>query len=313
MKFNHILIAPTIANKSNPITNKYKLLLDEFNKYPKITKLTYSFFPLKLIFKKLSFFLVRESVSLYPFLILLTVFKVKYILEINGNPVFDSNLPTRLKKLIFFIRKNIINANNNCYVYAYSIDEIKFINKNKKQVVIGYNFLNRLPTQATLPRTKNILMLIGRQSDWHGLDKLEPIASYFQDYQFFVFGVSKKKSKNQNIHYCQFKDLDEILATRDYGYAIGSLNYDAKFGKIKTNSSLKGVLYHFLDLPFIQSFKENGGEENFSLLINKINKKNIQRIENFFKYWNTKNIDKKNIEKFSPKYNYEKMISLFNS
>ena len=56
MKFNYILIAPTIANKSKPITNKYKMLLDEFNKYPKITKLTYSFFPLSLIFRQRSFF-----------------------------------------------------------------------------------------------------------------------------------------------------------------------------------------------------------------------------------------------------------------
>lgn len=311
MKSNHILIAPTKPNKSKQIINKYKMLLEEFKNSSYITNLDYSFFPLHLIFKKHSFFLVRESVSLYPYLIILSLFNVKYILEINGNPVFDSKLPIYLKNFLFLIRK-IITNNNNCLIYAYSLDEIKFLTKNKNQIDIGYNFINRISKKAILPRRKNILMLIGRQSDWHGLEKLENLAFYFQNYQFDVFGVNEKKSKNKNVNYYPFTDLEEILSMKEYGYAIGSLNYNAKHGKINTNSSLKGVLYHFLDLPFIQSFKESGGKENFSLTIQEINKHNIKKIEKFLKYWDQKNIHENDIKKFTPKYNYEKLIFLFN-
>ena len=107
-------------------------------------------------------------------------------------------------------------------------------------------------------------MLIGNTSDWHGLNLVMEMANIFKEYDFYIYGSNYKGDKSPNVYLKKYSTIEEILAEREYGYALGSLSYFKKYGSIDSNSSLKGVLYHFLDLPFIQSFVESGSPKDFS-------------------------------------------------
>ena len=306
------LIAPTISNKRKTIKNKYNILVEEFKKNNIKSKIKYSFFPINLILKKHNKLFIRESVSLYPFLIILSIFQIKYILEINGNPVFDSIRNKILRSIFFLIRKSFVLINKNCTIYCYSPDELKFF--NTKKFILGVNFLNRSPIKVKLPRTKNFLMLIGQNHKWHGINKLNLLADNLKDYNFYIYGIDEVKSSSHNIKFYPYKELEKIILERDYGYALGSLNYNSKYGSIKSNSTLKGVLYHFLDLPFIQSINEYGSSNKFCLnigSINTFNNQNINQIKNFLMYWENKNLNYKEIERFSPKLTINKILEFF--
>ena len=306
------IIAPTISNKKISIKNKYRILAREFKSQNKKSLIKYSYFPINLILRNNNKLFIRESVSLYPFLIILSIFKIKYVLEINGNPVFDSIRIKFLRNIFFIIRKNIVLKNKKCTIYCYSPDESKFFQTSR--VVLGVNFLDRNPRKVKLPRNKNILMLVGNNYKWHGINKINLLAKYLKDYKFYIYGINKLDTSLKNVTFYPYTKLEKIIKERDYGYALGSLDYSLKYGSIKSNSTLKGVLYHFLDLPFMQSINEYGSCSKFFLNIGKINnlnKKKLDKINKFLKYWEKKNLNYKELKKFSPKKTIHKILTIF--
>ena len=299
------VISPTKQNKRKCIKNKYEMISCQINQTYRIKpKIYYSLFPINLIWRKKNFILIRESVTLYPYLIILTLLSTKFILEINGNPVADNRLPIFIKLFLFKLRDIIVNKNNNCSIIYYSNSEIKkFKNKNKIQV---YNFSNRKFIKAKLPRSKNILMLIGNNSRWHGLDNVLELCKILENYNVYIYGLEHHIDHNQhNLYLHKYEDIDKVIKKTDFGYALGSLNYSSKFGNITENSSLKGVLYHYLDLPFISSFNECGCIKNFSININsfdKLTNSDINRIKSFLNYWELKSLDEDQLQRFKPEY-----------
>ena len=311
--YNYIfIIAPTRANKSSSIVNKYKILIRHFKKSNLNAFTVYSFFPLIYCLQRKYYFFIRESVSLYPFLLCISFFKFKFILEINGNPVFDSISNKHIRNFFFFLRKKIISNNQNCSVYCYSPEEAKFF--DSKNTIMGYNCLDRKLIKTKLPRNKNILMLVGRNSAWHGVEKIKNLSENLKDFNFYIYGMKEPKKANKNIRFFAHQNIDEIIKKNNFGYALGSLNYSAKFGSIKSNSSLKGVLYHFLDLPFIQSFEEFGSSSEFVLNIgdiDKLNKAKLNQIRNFLEKWKNRNLSNEEIKNFNPENTIKKIINFF--
>ena len=302
-----ILIAPSKSNKKEHIQQKYKILSNELKKQNiDCCDLILKYFSLKLLFTKNQIIYVRESVVLYPFLLLITLFHKKYILEVNGNPVADSNAPYFIKKVLFKFRKIILEKNKKLKVIAFSYDEI--VNYNIRNKIVSNNFFDYNFRKSKLPRSKNILMLIGTNANWHGIDRVVEFAKTLTEYNFYIFGLdeSRKIDKPKNIEFFPYESISSILDKKQFGYAIGSFDYFKKIGKIKQNSSLKGVLYHLVDLPYVQSFEEINSVDKFVLTLSSSDMVNLtvtkNKVISFFDVWRDRNLEINDVLHFSPAF-----------
>tara|TARA_B100001093_G_scaffold519111_1_gene606517 strand:- start:8667 stop:9617 length:951 start_codon:yes stop_codon:yes gene_type:complete len=295
-----ILIAPTAKNSSLHIRKKYQELkkgAHDFNMSN--VDVLYAFFPASLIIMNCRHLIIRESISLYPFLLLLTVLSKTYYLEINGDPIPGTKLPYIFKNFLSLLRKLFFKLNHKANIIAYSKSEAKVL--PRKKYVLTCNVTSQSLNNKTLPRKKSVVMLIGLNSSYHGLNKLEILAKHFHDYTFHIFGANESLNMS-NIFFYDYQDSELIFKNYDFGYAIGSLNYKAKKNNIRDNSSLKGVMYHQNDLPFIQSYEENFCASKFVLNIPTFAgiKNELESIENFFYYWKNRNLTQSDLDVFLP-------------
>jgi hypothetical protein len=294
-----ILIAPTAKNLRAHIKKKY----EELKKGAKVcglknVNIVHSFFPVYLVTTNYKYLIIRESISLYPFLFLLTILSKSYYLEVNGNPITGVKYPYILKYFFSLFRNLLFKLNRNCNIISYSKSEIKFLPRQK--YIITSNVCSGLLYKKTLPRKKSVVMLIGLDVSYQGVNKLRFIAKHFPDYSFYVFG-STSHFTMPNVFFYKYLASKFIFKNYNFGYAIGSLNYKKK--NINDNSSLKGVIYHQHDLPFIQSFKENFSAPRFVLNIYSFttSKSKLKNIKKFFNYWKYRNLTELDLEVFHPK------------
>ena len=159
-----------------------------------------------MLAKEILFFYQRECFSL-SFLLFISFLKFKFILEINGNPVFDSISNKHIRNFFFFLRKKIISINQNCSVYCYSPEEAKFF--DSKNTIMGFNCLDRKLIKTKLPRNKNILMLVGRNSVWHGVEKIKNLSENFKDFNFYIYGMKEPKKANKNIRFFAYQNIEK--------------------------------------------------------------------------------------------------------
>ena len=295
-----ILVAPTTKNRSQHISKKYQELKSgaevlRLNNF----EIIYSFFPLYISTMNLRYLIIRESISLYPFLLLLTVLSKRYYLEINGDPIPGTKLPRILKYLLSLLRKLFFRLNQNANIITYSKSEAKILPRQK--YIMTCNVTSKPLCNKTLPRKKSIVMLVGLNSSYHGLNKLELIARHFLDYDFHIFGVNKQNI-TPNVFFHDYQDSELIFKNNNFGYAVGSLNYQIKWHNVIDNSTLKGVMYHQNNLPFIQSFEENFSAPKFVLNISSFRetKQELESIKSFFYYWKNRNLIQSDLDTFLP-------------
>ena len=250
------VIVPTHANLSSKIKSKYQRLVTNYpSRFCLSPKIIYSFFPLTLLFSSANFLIIRDSLSIYPFIFLLFLLRRKFLFELNGDPIASLALPGSIRSFLLHLKKILISFNPNCSVLTYSAAEAKRLSCTKFRLVA--NLFPIDPVKTRLPRSRNVLVLIGFDSPYHGLSDIYHIASYLPDYNFYLYGASLNVLPTNNIFILPSTPLASIVKDTNYGYAISSLRYDLKGYHVSDNSTLKGVTYLALDLPFVTSYTEN--------------------------------------------------------
>ena len=307
-----IIKAPTFANSKSQIEQKYKLLVEELHNHllDKV-EVIHSYFPIRALLQKHELIFVRDSVSLIPFYILIHLLNICCVIEINGDPIHDSNLP-KVIKLILTKWKKYLLKQKNIFLVFYSPDEaVKFGAKN---YIVLNNYTNVDCVKYETPRPKTFLMLIGSDFSWHGVERVFQLAEMLPFCDFHIYGL--KKSLNiscSNLFFHPPSDIDTIQKNTKYGYAIGSLRYqDEKSGAIANNSSLKGVVYQALNLPIIQNFKEFNAASEFQLLLTNDDFANPpmvrKKIIDFMNHWEHCSLHEKHQDHLSVKHYVKQLL-----
>lgn len=137
--------------------------------------------------------------------------------------------------------------------------------------------------------------------DWHGIDKVELMASSMPEYDFHLVGMNGENKNNVFYHgYCSLEKTQEIVANADVG--ICSLSLHVK--DMDEASPLKSRQYLAQGLPIIYAYKDTDlkGDEEFVLKLEN-HSKNIEndlaRIKNFIKQVATDNDISKLARKFA--------------
>ena len=104
-----IIKAPTSANAKAQIEQKYKLLLKElYNHLTDQVSLVESYFPILKIIRKHELIFVRDSVSLIPLYMIIHLLNIHCVIEINGDPIYDSKLPKFVKLVLTKFKKYLL-------------------------------------------------------------------------------------------------------------------------------------------------------------------------------------------------------------
>jgi hypothetical protein len=210
--------------------------------------------------------------------------KYKTIMEINADDVFEYKLHSNLTYYYNKIFRNFILNNVTGFVFVTNELKKRFNRFNKPSEVISNCIeVESYPFLLQLQNNRPKIVFIGSPNQpWHGISKIEEIAKYLKNYDFFIIGYTGKNKKNIfYLGYMEEKKATKIISTSDV--AIGSLSMERNY--LNEACPLKVRHYLACGIPIIYSYKDTdlNGNEDFALKINSNIKNEILKIDDFIK------------------------------
>jgi len=278
----------TIYNSEFNIYYKEKELPRFLNKSGRVftfIKLIYSAYRLPVLIDRLNFDIIYMRYLLYMPFLRKVMKQYKVIMEINSDDILEYKLNSKMTYYYNLITrdKTLIHINGFVCV-SYELKD-KFI-KYGKPIRIIANGINveEYKYYLEMKNKKPRLVFIGSpHQSWHGIDKIEKMAEYFNRFEFYIIGVSKKNTNNISyLGYLPNQEATKIISKCDVGIGTLSLYKTA----LEEASPLKTRQYFACALPVIYAYKDSDieGEKDFYLeLENGENNMDYSQIENFVK------------------------------
>ena len=233
--------------------------------------------------KNIDFDIIYMRYLLYMPFLSQVIKKNRVIMEINSDDLLEYKLNSKITHYYNMMTRDKILLHVNGFVCVSHELKNKFLKYSKPIEVIA-NGINVEEYQYLL-ETKNekpIFVFIGSPNQsWHGIDKIEKMAQYFKNYQFYIIGISKENSDNvKYLGYLSNQESTEIISKCDVGIGTLSLYKTA----LEEASPLKTRQYFACGLPVVYAYKDSDieGKMDFCLkLKNSENNIEYHQIESF--------------------------------
>ncbi len=287
----------------NPIYNKFKIpnLLNKKGKFFTFSRLLYNSYKLSDAIEDLDIDIIYMRYILYVPFLSKVLKRYKVIMEINSDDVLEYKLNSKLTYYYNLITRDKILKEIDGFVAVSSELKDKFL-KYKKPIDIIANGIDTREYHYILETNndKPILVFIGTPNQsWHGVDKIETMAQYFYDYQFYIIGISKNNTSNiRYFGYLDNKEATKIVSKCDIG--IGTLSLYKK--SLNEASPLKTRQYFACALPVIYAYDDTDikGDIDFCLkLDNSEDNLDYDKIDKFVKRVYKKNSYRKEAREFA--------------
>ncbi|MGC8691196.1 MAG: hypothetical protein ACP5SP_07140 [Caldisericum sp.] len=257
--------------------------------------------------------------ALYPPLLHLFL-KFPVIVEVNTNDVRENCLGKNLARCLYnLVFRNLTFLFSSGIIFVTNEIQNYFFNTifKKPRIVIGNSI--DLPEYELFPPSvadDYNFVFIGSNAPWHGVDKIIQLARLKTEWKFHLIGVDSCNFPSNVITYKKIPIISykEVFKRADIAFGPLALH---RIG-MNESSSLKVREYLAFGLPVIIAGKDVDFLEGADFLLELPNTpenivRNIEKIENFAKYWKGKRVERTQILHLDIKTKEKQRIKFFES